>query len=128
MEVIAQAWKDDGGYIGLRALLDVVGANDWIWRLEEFHGTTVPSAGVNSLELENRLDGGGSVSFTWEELLVFAEKVHQLIDGRISALMPGEAEPVLVLEAHDSTSWRFAARDRNAPAAAVLYRVAALSQ
>ena len=81
------------GYIGLRALLDVVGANDWTWRLEEFHGTTVPSAGVNSLELENRLDGGGSVSFTWEELLVFAEKVHQLIDGRISALMPGEAEP-----------------------------------
>jgi hypothetical protein len=127
MEVIAQAWKGDGAYLGLRALLDVVQPNDWTWHLEEFHGTTVPSAGVNALELENRLDGGEPVSFAWDELLVFAEKVDQLIDGRISAFIPGEADPVLVLEALDSTYWRFAALDRHAPAAAVLDRVAALS-
>lgn len=122
-----QAWKDDGEYLGLRAVLDVIQANDWTWRLEEFHGTTVPSAGVNALDLENRLDGGESVSFAWEELLTFAEQVDQLIDGRIAAFMPEQPEPVLVLEALDSTYWRFAALDRYVPAAAVLDRVAALS-
>ncbi|WP_322919198.1 hypothetical protein [Nocardioides renjunii] len=60
-------------------------------------------------------------------MLVFAAKVDQLIDGRISAFMPEEAEPLLVLEALDSTYWSFAALDRHAPAAAVLDRVAALS-
>ncbi|NPD06063.1 hypothetical protein HN031_15390 [Nocardioides sp. zg-1308] len=127
MEVITQAWNDDGEYLGLHALLDVVQANDWTWHLEEFHGTTVPGAGVNALELEERLTGGEPVSFAWDELLVFAAKVDQLIDGRISAFMPEEAEPLLVLEALDSIYWSFAALDRHAPAAAVLDRVAALS-
>ena len=127
MEVIAQAWKNDTEYLGLRAVLDVVQANDWTWYLEEFHGTTVPSAGVSALELENRLDGGEPVSFAWDELLLFAMKVDQLIDGRISAFMPGEVDPVLVLEAIDSTYWRFTALDRHAPAAAVLDRIGALS-
>jgi hypothetical protein len=127
VEVIAQAWKGDGEYLGLRDVLDVVQANDWTWHLEAFHGTTVPSAGVNALELENRLDGGEPLAFSWDELLIFAEKVDQLIDGRISAFMPGEADPVVVLEALDSTSWRFATLDRHAPAAAVLDRAAALS-
>jgi hypothetical protein len=127
VEVIVQAWKGDGEYLGLRALLDVIQANDWTWHLEDFHGTTVPSAGANALELENRLDGGEPMSFAWDELLVFAKKVDQMIDGRISAFMPGEAEPVMVLEALDSTNWKFAALDRHTPAAAVLDRVAALS-
>jgi hypothetical protein len=126
VEVIVQAWKDDGSYVGLRALLDVIEANDWTWHLEEFYGTAVVGSGVNVLELENRLGGGESVSFTWDELLVFAEKVHQMIDGRICAFMPGEAEPVLVLEAFDSTYWTFTARDQDVPAAAALDRVAAL--
>lgn len=121
-----RAWKGDEEYLGLCALLDVVQDNDWTWHLEDFHGTTVPRAGISAVELENRLDGGAPMSFAWDELLVFAKKVDQMIDGRISAFKPGQAEPVLVLEALDSTYWRFTALDRHPPVAAVLDRVAAL--
>ena len=80
-------------------MLDVVGANDWTWRLEEFHGTTVPSAGVNSLELENRLDGGGSVlrSAQWPEVrsyLRFEVTGVTGLYGFVSDDLDGEWEPL----------------------------------
>ncbi len=121
-----QAWKDDG-YVGLRALLNAIEANDWTWHLDEFYGTAVVGSGINVLELENRLRDGDSLSFTWNELLVFADKVHQMIDGRLSAFPPGEDEPVLIVEARDSTDWVATARDHNTSATAAADRLAALN-
>ena len=122
-----QAWKADGSYVGLRSLLDVIETNDWSWHLEEFDGMTEVAVGVDALKLENRLIGGELVALTWDELVVFAEKVHQLIDGRIAAFMPGEVEPVLILEAVDSTYWKCTAREGDVRATAALDRAAALS-
>ena len=127
VDVTVPAWNDSQDYLGLRSLLDVIGANDWTWRLDEFYGTTRADAGVNAVDLEHRLQEGESRSFTWDGLLDFADRVNQLIDGRLIALVPGQAEPALTIEAHDSTVWKITATDGDEPAAAALDRVAALN-
>ncbi len=121
------AWSDNQDYLDLCTLLEVIGANDWTWRLDEFHGTTRRDGEVNAVDLQNRLEGGESRSFTWNELLAFADKVDQIIDGRLTAHVPGKAEPALIVEARDSTDWKVTATEGNSLAAAAVDRVAALS-
>jgi hypothetical protein len=127
VEAIVPAWSGSNDYLDLRTLLDVIGTNDWVWRLDDFHGTTRAEAGVNAVDLENRLRGGESFTFTWAGVLDFADKVDQLIDGRLTAIVPGEVGPALTVEAHDSTDWKVTAMDRNARAVAAVNRVAALA-
>ncbi|WP_166355892.1 hypothetical protein [Phytoactinopolyspora limicola] len=127
MKVTVPAWIH-GHYVGLRQILDLVGSNTWAWRLEDFHGMSRSGSALDVLDLEERLTRGASVDFNWQQLLRFADQVHQMIDGRLVARTPpGNAEDILVIEALDSSLWTVAARQNVEPAVAAVQRIAGLS-
>ncbi|NDL57182.1 hypothetical protein [Phytoactinopolyspora mesophila] len=127
MKVTVPAWIH-GHYVGLRQVLDFVGSNTWAWRLEDFHGMSRPGSGLNVLDLEERLARGASVDYNWQQLLRFADGVHQMIDGRLVARTShGNAEDILVIEALDSSLWTVEARKDLEPAVAAVERIAGLS-
>ena len=126
MELVVTAWNGSREYLGVRPVLDALGGNDWTWRLEEFHGMGLPGSGLNVLELEAGLEAGTFLTMTWDDLLVFADKVHQMIDGLLVAFSgDADSEPALTIESRDSDDWRVDADDRDASAMAAAARVAA---
>jgi hypothetical protein len=126
MDLVVPAWNSAKEYLGLRAVLNAVGANDWIWRLEEFSGMSTSDSGLNVLELEDRLETGTYLTLTWDGLTDFADKVHQMVDGLLVAFDgDGDARPVLAIEARDSGDWKIVAEDGNPSAVAAARRIAA---
>ena len=110
-------------------LFDVLAAlpnNNWSWRVLDFDGVGKPSTVMSMEEFytTTRSTPGGFI-FCWNDLMGFSKQLEQTWDCLIVAakstknLILGELEKdnfsncLLVLNAIDSTTWRFGTYDGN---------------
>lgn len=126
MKATISAWVEDD-YLNLSQVLALIGDNKCVWFLDDFEGITLPGAVLSASQLDQRNQRGQRVEFQWENLVEFADHVHQMINGRLSAQATGNPDEAffLVLEAFDSSEWIIEARDNDVWALEALSRVTA---
>jgi hypothetical protein len=128
MKVTVPAWIR-GRYVELHQILHLIGDNNWVWRLDEFHGASRPGSSLDVLSLEERVTNGPGVSYDWQHLIQLAEHVHHMIDGRLVAwTSPPAAVAILAIEAVDSSEWVVETLGDDEAAQAAAMRIAALAR
>jgi hypothetical protein len=128
VKVTIGAWYDTH-YLNLRPVLDCIGDNSWIWRLEEFEGQTLPGSDFSFARIQDLIARNGFVELQWEQLLVWADHLHQMEHGYLSARESPEADQTaFTLEASDSSEWIAEAPRGDAATREILGRIEALGR
>ena len=128
MKVTIRAWNDKH-YLTLRPVLDCIGENPWIWRLEDFDGQTLPDSEFSFSRIQGLIARDGFVELQWDQLLGWADHLHQMVDGYLSAReSPESPQAVFTLQAFDSSEWIAEALRDDAETSAILRRIEALGR
>jgi len=125
MEIRLRAWVGRR-YVDLADVLRMVGDNAWVWRLEEFEGSTGTGSALSAGEVAERLRAEESITFGWAELVSFADGLHQTIWCSLIAVDPDRWAPVITIDCVDSSSWELAAPEGDSGGVEVLRRMARL--
>ena len=117
-------FRANGTRVQLKDLLESIPDNQWSWLVIDYYGTGKAPSGMSMPEFESYLRScANGFEMSWQELQSFASHLEQTIDCLIVAVDSTEQIDLgrleetnfrgchCVLQAFDSTEWRFSASD-----------------
>lgn len=109
-------FTEDGTKISLTDLLSKLPENNWNWRMFEFEGVGVAPKGLTMPDFEDLvLSEKYGYAFTWNELMLFAERLSDVRSCLLAAVSQpveydalndgAEAGVIAFIGVYDSTQW-----------------------
>lgn len=107
---------EDGAKVTLSELLNKVPRNNWKWRMFQFEGVGVAPKGLAMPDFEDLvLSEKYGYAFTWNELVLFAERLSDVRSCLLAAVSQpveyvalndgAEAGVIAFIGVYDSTQW-----------------------
>lgn len=117
-------YRPDRRRVQLDELLNSLPENSFCWHILELYAVG-DLVDITWCEFDKKLQTSSSgIVMTWNELLVFSQRIEYVIDGLIVAVIPGDNVSFeqcwendyqgfeIALDAQDSTYWKLAASEK----------------